>query len=362
MANIIYVVQRPGEGPAILNAYRNLARSIPFDRLTGLYAFASRKGARLLVDVLRRAASHWGTVAKRWVISIDGGITEPNALRLLLQQKRTAVYVHDGEELLSRNLKPIHRFHPKTLLLETRSPTPAATGILVGSANLTCNGLCFGHEHALVAHLANGPFAASLTAGIDELSDVVASATRIDEEFVARYEAIRPPSPRLREDFEDRRSQRILQQHAVIPSDEAAALASANNLWVEIAFVVANRGRGKEGNQIDLKKGTRVFFGFGDRPLPRNSSIGTVRIRYGEFSANRNLRFGNNQMDKLDLPIPGQEGPPTYRDQTLLFTREPDGSFRMTLGTSEEIANWKRRSQTRETSFQMRGGREYGVF
>jgi len=175
-------------------------------------------------------------------------------------------------------------------------------------------------------------------------------------------EAIRPAAPRLHEDFEDKRSEKILQEQAVIPSDEAAALASANNLWLEIDYVVENRGRGEEGNQIDLKRGTRVFFGFGDGPLPKNSPIGTVRIRYGSYSTSRNLRFGNNQMDKLDLPIPGQEGPSTYRDQTLLFTREPDGSFRMTVGTPEEITNWKTRSRTMGTSFQMRSGRAYGVF
>jgi HKD family nuclease len=255
MTNIIYVVQRPSEGPAILNAYRNLAMSVPFDRLTGLYAFASVKGARLLVDAFRKAAPNWNTVVKRWVISIDGGITEPNALRFLLRQRRTEVRVPDGEELLNRRLKPIHRFHPKSLLLERQGPTLEATGILVGSANLTCSGLCFGHEHALVTQLANGPIAASLAAGIDELSAVVASATRIDEDFVDRYEAIRPPSPRLFEDFEDKRSEKILQEQAVIPSDEAAVLASVNNLWVEIDYVVQNRGIGEEGNQIDLKRG-----------------------------------------------------------------------------------------------------------
>ena len=35
---------RPGEGPAILNAYGHLAAATKFRRLTGLYAFASRKG------------------------------------------------------------------------------------------------------------------------------------------------------------------------------------------------------------------------------------------------------------------------------------------------------------------------------
>jgi hypothetical protein len=237
-----------------------------------------------------------------------------------------------------------------------------ATGILVGSANLTCSGLCFGHEHALVIHLVGGSIADSLTAGIDELSAVVESAACIDNEFIDRYEAIGPAAPKLPEDFEDKRAEKILQDQSVIPSEEAVALASSNNLWVEIDYVVKNRGRNEEGNQIDLKRGTRVFFGFGDGPLSRNSPIGTVRIRYNTHSASRNLRFGNNQMDKLDLPIPGQEGPDTYQDQTLLFRRESDGAFRMVLGTPEQISDWKARSRAMETSFEMRSGRAYGVF
>jgi hypothetical protein len=79
MAKILYIVQRPDEGPLMLNAYRSLATSVPFSRLTGLYAFASLKGAKLLVDVLRRATPNWNNVAKRWIISIDGGITEPKS-------------------------------------------------------------------------------------------------------------------------------------------------------------------------------------------------------------------------------------------------------------------------------------------
>lgn len=362
MPKIVYAVQRAGAGSVILNAYRELATNVPFDRLTGLYAFASTKGARLLTDVLRAAARDWSTTTKRWVISIDGGITEPDALRFLLKQRRAEVRIPDAEALLTRRLQPRQRFHPKTLLLELQIPKLKPTGLLVGSANLTCNGLCFGQEHALATYLDRHDTAACLTMGIDQLSSVVDAATRIDEDFVKRYEAIRPSSPALVEEFEDERADRILQERAVIPMQEAVALASATNLWVDIEKESKNRGPDKEGSQIDLKKGTRVFFGFGDRELPRNSPIGTIRINYAGHSALRNLRYGTNQMDKLDLPIPDREGPPSYRNQTLLFTREADGTFQMTVGTPDQIASWKRNSQELGSSFQMRRGREYGVF
>lgn len=363
MTHVTYVVQRPGYGPAIMTAYRDLTSRVPFNRLTGLYAFASRKGARLFCDAIGEVVPAWANVSKRWVISIDGGVTEPDALRYLLRQRKAEVRVPDAEELLHTGLRPLRRFHPKTLLLESQGRTPTATGLVVGSANLTCNGLCLGHEHAMCVELA-GRIAAetAVSRGLTELRTVVESATPIDEDFIRRYESIRPAAPSVPEDFEDARSEQILRDRAVLPAAEAASLASANNLWVEVDYVAENRGRGQEGNQIDLKRGTRVFFGFGDEALPRNSPIGNVTIRFAHHSASRNLRFGNNQMDKLDLPIPGEEGPPSYRNQTLRFSREPDGAFRLTVGGPGDLAAWRRRSRELQTLFTMRSGRQYGVF
>ena len=36
-------------------------------------------------------------------------------------------------------------------------------------------------------------------------------------------------------------------------------------------------------------------------------AVPAVTIKYDSHPARRNVRFGNNQMDKLDLPIPGSE-------------------------------------------------------
>jgi hypothetical protein len=55
------------------------------------------------------------------------------------------------------------------------------------------------------------------------------------------------------------------------------------------------------------------------------------------------MRFGNNHMDKLNLPIPGELGPPTYENQTLLFERTGD-IFDLCIGSPQEIIEWKRLS------------------
>jgi HKD family nuclease len=367
MPKILYFVQRPGEGPVILNACRRLVTGTRFDRATGLYAFASKKGSQLLVQSLANANSGWAAAQKRWIISIDGGITEPEALRYLLGLRKTEVRVPNAEEVLKRRLKPVYRFHPKTLLLETKNTDFTPSAILVGSANLTVAGLSFSHEHALSAHLSDLPVADRVAAlgstGLDDLASLIDAATPIDLNFVARYEAIRPRSPSLPEEFEWPQTKLILQTNAVIPADQSAALAGADHLWVVVEKESKNRGRTREGNQIDMKKGTRVFFGIGDADVPKNSPLGTVLIRYGQHSASRNLRYGNNSMDKIDLPIPDQEGPPSYRNQTLLFSRQPDGSFRLDLGSSDQIRQWKETSDRRGTRFHMeRGTREFGVF
>lgn len=196
-----------------------------------------------------------------------------------------------------------------------------------------------------------GTLPAALSSGLDELEKVVTWAPVIDATFIDRYTALRPAAPALPEEFEDKRADLILQEKPVIPATQAAALAAASHFWIEIEYVVANRGRYEEGNQIDMQRGSRVFFGFGDRTLPKNSAIGTVRILYGTHSASRNLRFGNNSMDKLDLPIPSVEGPPSYSGHTLLFTRESPSSFHLGIGTAAEIAAWKAKSRAGGTLF-----------
>jgi hypothetical protein len=105
-----------------------------------------------------------------------------------------------------------------------------------------------------------------------------------------------------------------------------------------------------------------VFFGFSGQQVPKNTLLGEVGIRYGEHYSTRHMRFGNNSMDKLDLPIPNVDGPPSYSNRTLLFERLPDGSFELTIGTDATRARWQELSAEQGTQYAMQGGRAYGVF
>lgn len=59
-----FTVQRPSGGGAILQTYRETAAAAEFDQVTGLYAFASEKGARLLYTALDEVSSNWATAKK----------------------------------------------------------------------------------------------------------------------------------------------------------------------------------------------------------------------------------------------------------------------------------------------------------
>jgi hypothetical protein len=155
---------------------------------------------------------------------------------------------------------------------------------------------------------------------------------------------------------------RIKERPADLPLSKVVAMSAASNFWIEVRYVVENRGRGRAGNQIDLQRGSRVFFGISPREVRRNTVIGNVPIRFGGEVVNCHLRFGNNYMDKLNLPIPGAPGPVSYENTVLLFTRNSDQTFTLSLGTPVQIAEWKQKSNQQGTLYRMQSGREYGVF
>ena len=74
------------------------------------------------------------------------------------------------------------------------------------------------------------------------------------------------------------------------------------------------------------------------------------------------MRFGNNQMDKLNLPVPEDGGPPEYEGKTLLFKRVSSNRFQLSVRSRAAASRWKSKSRNQGTLFEMRSGREYGVF
>jgi hypothetical protein len=155
-----------------------------------------------------------------------------------------------------------------------------------------------------------------------------------------------------------------------LSGEDLVKLRSFDNFWIDTGSMYSNLGAGKPGNQLDLKRFSRVFFGFPAKDLPQNSAIGSVVLKYADVvHPDRHLRFGDNGMDKLDLPIPGVSAPNDYRNLTLRFTRsvQTDGTVMYVLGVAagaKDRTSWMRRSQQADALFSMGGGssREFGVF
>ncbi|MGB4988108.1 MAG: hypothetical protein WBO10_02650, partial [Pyrinomonadaceae bacterium] len=143
---------------------------------------------------------------------------------------------------------------------------------------------------------------------------------------------------------------------------KAALLATSQSFWVEVGNVVQNLGPNRPGNQIDLQRGSRVFFGFDARPVEPNTSLGEVSVRFNHGITQSYMRFGNNHMDKLTLPIPNHPGPRTYENTTLRFDRRANGLFDLTVGNAQLKRLWRKQSQAVNGLYQMRGDREFGVF
>ncbi len=370
-------LQGVGREGAVMSTIATAAAAADYDRLRAAYAYASAGGAVYFVKELRGAVPGWDSTLKSWLISFDWGHTEPEALDYLASLPRSEVRVPNARHVLASGLTPKTCFHPKTLLLDQqrRPASPPAT-LAIGSSNLTVSGLRIGDEHVSVATWTPGHHTAAgraqllaMRAEAAHLDATWRRATRLTKALLVEYRAtrIRVRPPRRRASFEQRGEDasakvRALEDKWHFDSQRVAELMAAQCLWIESAYVVANRGAGMPGNQIDLVAGTRVFFGLDPTRRPRNTPLGSVRLRYGVHVATRNVRFGNNQMDKLDLPIPGVDGPPTYENTVLRFCRNDDGSFEMSVGTVREVAGWMAASEATGTRFRMSSGRGWGVF
>ncbi len=369
MFEYFLAVQGPRAEGAVLDALRRTAAGVNFDRFRAAFAYATPGGAQLLDWTLTREDPDWEDAQKRWLISFDWGHTDPRALEYLAALPKSEVRVPHAEQVLSRSLLPAVCFHPKTAVFDnrTRRNAPPA-GLVVGSGNLTVSGLQTGYENAsgaiwTVGHLSRDALEQleAMRAQARELDAVWRDAAPLTGDLLRRYRDRRRRRPTVAEDI-SREAKTFERGYTEMDFDRTAALAAARSFWAEIGdYVVPNLGRGRPGNQIDLSRGSRVFFGFRGERVDRNTVLGPVTLRFAGGSYIHSMRFGNNYMDKLNLPIPDDEGPSEYEGTTLLFKRHPDGSFEMTVGTPADIRAWKQSSRRQGTLYQMQSGREYGV-
>jgi hypothetical protein len=320
----------------------------------------------LIATLNARLGSHTTSVEKRWITSFDYCRTEPVALEALLSLPSSQVRIYDPEPCLAHQGTPRIPFHPKAFLFRSHQ----YDYVLTGSGNVSRSGLSRGVEAGLVI-------------GIDRLSTTVeptaqasvaslqgwfgstwTSAVPLNAALLARYHA-------LYESIANRKNPIPTEDDVVAGHTGSGALSESDlrklrvcrNLWIETGNITKNRGATLPGNQLMMKRLSRVFFGFEAKTLPENSHVGDVAISYnGNAEKDYSLTYSDNKMDKLVLPIPGSDGPAAYDNICLLFKRIGPRRFQLYVGSTTEKSSWLKKSKAIDGAFKMSSGRAWGVF
>jgi len=347
----------------MLSMITQAASTDAYDRMTVLVAYATKLGCEILTTSLEAVCPNWLEMHKTWIISLDFGHTQPAALEYLARLPNSYVAIPNAELVLKAKLKPPIRFHPKLYLFQS-TIDPNAIAILSGSCNLTRSGLYLNTEQATISifdpthpnvdDLSMEQFATTQKV----IQEVCESASPLTKKILAKYRSLWHPS--YLPSVEKQSSKKIIAHDPSIDMDKALALSTASNFWVKVTpKVVQNRGPGKPGNQIDMQRGARVFFGFDVKNVTPNTTLGPVTMSFEGSTSQRSLWYAKNSMDKIRLPP--LQPPRTYANRVLLFHRKPNG-FDLVIGTAPQASHWRNLSTQQKTIYQMKGGRQFGVF
>ncbi len=349
-----------------LDALQAILQNGGVERLDVSVAYVTTRGA---YDLLKRMSNtlggDWEAIPKRWITSFDYCRTEPVALDCLLSVPNSSIRIHDAAFCLEHGGAPKVSFHPKAFLIRTNQRDYA----LAGSGNLSRSGLSRGVEAGLVVSVSRIlPAEPSATAAVKAMrtwfTRTWGDATPLTAPLLTSYrqlfdhkDNLKAPAP-----TEDDVASTDIGRSALSTKD-LQRLRVCRHFWIEAGNITKNRGPNLPGNQLMMKRLSRVFFGFDSIAVPENTHIGDVEINFnGGQGAPFSLTYSDNKMDKLVLPIPGADGPPAYDNEYLLFERKKPGIFKLTIGTRAVKAQWLKKSAAIDGCFRMSSGREWGVF
>ncbi|GGK97267.1 hypothetical protein GCM10007382_16920 [Salinibacterium xinjiangense] len=333
-------------------------------------AYASTKGVRLLKERLSSGA--WTASTKRFLVSIDFGFTQPNALKALSELDNSEVRIPNARAVLDSSvLRPPSAFHAKIFMFGGEE-WKDLRALIVGSANVTASALSTGAEVVTKQIWRNN---SSRTVAwehlkrakpvVDWFEDTWDSADLLADvldEYRQRYRAL--PKPRIPPEETTRTTRVFLASPTehVITGILPVQLAAAKSLWVDGSSIIRNR-KPRPGNQLNTPRGTRVFFGFDSRNVSKNTTLGYVEIRISghDYVKKRSIRFADNGMDIIGLPIPERYGVGTYQDTILIFTRDPTHArFTLTVTDQAGLAD-RRAAAANNVELSMSHGRRYGL-
>lgn len=364
MSQIGYIAQPAAR--STLDAIETIAKGSDLTELDVAAAYVTSSGA---YDLLKRMdtalGAKWAAVEKRWLTSFDYCRTQPIALEILLSLPASSVRVYDAPFCLAHGGMPKKPFHPKAFLFRGKDSDFA----LAGSGNLSRSGLSKGIEVGLTVAVNRKhpvePSSASSIKGLRRWYEKIwDDSTPLDAALLKRYVKLFESVPNL--------------AHPTMTEDDLASgetttgsltskdlqkLRVCSHFWIEAGNITKNRGPHLPGNQLMMKRLSRVFFGYDPTSFPENTVLGSVEISYGGGPyASYTLSYSDNKMDKLNLPLPGTVGPAAYDNQYLLFREVHPHLFDLKIGSRTDKVSWAKRSKSIDAHFRMSSGREWGVF
>jgi len=302
------------------------------------FAYVTDSGA---AEVRTRLKSTFGKSRKcRWLFSFDYGRSHPTALKKLTEIGNSTIRIYDGEYVVqAKSFTPRVSCHLKTALTLQRNGYPCHQ--IVGSGNLSASGLLSGIEAGCIVDYSE----------VDQ-----ESGTTVISALEKLWEGS-TPLEKVINDYE-KRYKTIIQLAVSGPDHDAAP--GTTLFWIDIGYVTKNRGADKPGNQFDLPKGSHVHLGVKKVRNPeRNSVLGDLNIKTPDGEVvERTLRFGNNEMEKLTLPIPEDYGYHSYDGKILTFSVDGDEVLLEAYEPEDFYRIYGRRIST---VGEMRSGRKYGT-
>lgn len=353
-------------GLSTIEALRACINNCEIKRIDVAVAYITASGFREFDNSLRNELGDgWSAVKKRWITSFDYMRTEPSALQSIREMPHSLIRIHNAAVVRQSACTPSIPFHPKVFITIGRQ----AERVLAGSGNLSRSGLRRGHEAGLAIGISKPPAAGeagcrkvvssykSWFNGLWEDGDIC------DDALLGRYRDLHQSISNLKNPTptEDDVAPANPNQ---LSSDDLRKLRACEYFWIEAGNVTKNLGPNRPGNQLMMKRLSRVFFGVPPIDVPQNSPLTHMKISFnGREPWPCSLTFSDNGMDKLTLPAPGTHGPPKYDNENLLFRRIGADHFALELGTSAQKRMWLKRSKAIEADFSMSsGGRTWGVF
>ena len=320
-------------------------------------AYATHSGVAEL-DAMLSGLTDWRQTRKQWLVGIDCCRSDPLALAHLNKLPNSKVRIFDGKFVSGRKgCVPRNSYHPKAYLLLGSKRSAA----VVGSGNLSRTGLLRGIEAGAAISETNSVAIKGMHSWFAENWHTATPFRDIEDEYGKQHGSIENRRHPMASE-EDAAPESISRAHQLGPS-ELRKLRVCRYLWIEAGNITRNRGPNLPGNQLMMKRNARVFFGFDAADLDRDTTIGDVIIQFDNKAPQRRpLRFSNNSMDVLTLPVPGSEGPVEYDNRTLHFQQTGLRVFRLSLGSRADLKRWKRRSATIGGKLAMKGGRQWGVY